>query len=213
MPKIIACINEKGGSGKTTVSTNLACALHRKGKKVVLVDADPQGSTRDWRDASPAGADLPPVIGIDRPQILQSSLQTLSLYEYVIIDSPAKANDMAAAIVRFANIALVVIQPSGVDLWASAATVKLIKSKLDVGGQIDAAFLVNRASGVSKLSKLVQEGEWNEYGIDQLDSTIGNRVAFAQALTDGVSVYDLQDNTAKAEIDALITELEKAKWV
>ena len=211
--KIITCINEKGGSGKTTVSTNLGCALHRRGKKVVIVDADPQGSTRDWRDASPAGMDLPPVIGIDRPQILESSLQTLSAYEFVIIDSPAKANGMSAAIVRFANIALVVIQPSGVDLWASAPTVKLIKTKTDVGGKIDAAFLINRASGVSKLSKLVKEGEWNEYGIEQLDSTIGNRVAFAQALTDGVSVYDLQDNSAKAEIDNLILELEKAKWV
>ena len=50
-------------------------------------------------------------------------------------------------------------------------------------------------------------------GIDQLDSTIGNRVAFAQALTDGISVYDLADNQAKAEIDFVIQELERAKWV
>lgn len=211
--KIIACVNEKGGTGKTTVSTNLAAALHRRGKKVVLVDADTQGSTRDWRDASPADANLPPVVAIDRPQILASSLQTLAHYDYVVIDGPAKAESMAAAIVRVAHVALVVIQPSGVDLWASAATVKLIRSKTDVGGKIDAAFLINRSSGTSKLSKLVKEGEWNEYGIEQLDATIGNRVAFAQALTDGISVYDLTDSQAKAEIDFVIQELERAKWV
>ncbi len=211
--KIIAVLNEKGGTGKSTVSTNLATALHRAGKKVVLVDADPQGTSRDWREASPEGADLPPVVALDRPQMLIQSLPTLSGNDFVVIDGPAKAGDMAASIVRVANVALIVIQPSGADIWASAATVKLIRSKIDVGGAIDAAFLVNRTSGSTKLSKQMLEGEWNEYGIDQMDSTIGNRVAFAQALTDGVSVYDLADGQAKAEIDFVIQEMEKARWV
>lgn len=211
--KIIAVLNEKGGTGKSTVSTNLATALHRAGKKVVLIDADPQGTARDWREASPEGADLPPVVGLDRPQLLQQALPTLQGNDYLIIDSPAKAEAMAAAIVKIAHVALIVIQPSGADIWASAATVKLVQSKIDVGGSIDAAFLVNRASGSTKLSKQVLGGDWNEYGFAQLDSTIGNRVAFAQALTDGVSVYDLQDGQAKAEIDFVIQELEKASWV
>jgi chromosome partitioning protein len=211
--KIIAVLNEKGGTGKSTISTNLATALHRAGKKVVLVDADPQGTSRDWREASPEGADLPPVVALDRPQMLIQSLPTLSGNDFVVIDGPAKAGDMAASIVRVANVALIVIQPSGADIWASAATVKLIRSKIDVGGSIDAAFLVNRTSGSTKLSKQMLEGEWNEYGIDQMDSTIGNRVAFAQALTDGVSIYDLADGQAKAEIDFVVQEMEKARWV
>lgn len=199
-------MNEKGGSGKSTLATNLATALHRRGKRVVLVDADPQGTARDWRAASPDGADLPPVVALDRPQLL-ASISTLAA-DFVVIDTPAKAEAMAAGVVRVANLALIVIQPSGADVWASAATVKLVRQKLDVGGRIDAAFLVNRASGTTKLSKLIKGGEWNEYGIDQLDATLGNRVSFAQALTDGVSVYDLHDAAARAEVDAVITELE-----
>lgn len=209
--KLIALMNEKGGSGKSTFATNLATALHRRGKRVVLVDADPQGTARDWRAASPEGADLPPVVALDRPQML-ASIPTLAA-DFVVIDTPAKAEAMAAGVVRVAHLALVVIQPSGADVWASAATVKLIRQKLDVGGQIDAAFLVNRVSGVTKLSKLIKGGEWNEYGIEQLDATLGNRVSFAQALTDGVSVYDLHDAAAKAEVDAVITELEAARWL
>lgn len=209
--KLIALMNEKGGSGKSTLATNLATALHRRGKKVVLVDADPQGTARDWRAASPEGADLPPVVALDRPQML-SSISTLAA-EFVVIDTPAKAEAMAAGVVRVANLALIVIQPSGADVWASAATVKLVRQKLDVGGQIDAAFLVNRTSGTTKLSKLIKDGEWNEYGIDQLEATLGNRVSFAQALTDGVSVYELHDAAAKAEVDAVITELEAARWL
>ena len=211
--KIIACLNEKGGTGKSTLATNIATALHRAGKKVVLLDADPQGTARDWRAASPEGANLPPVLAADRPPLLTSSLAGLNA-DYAVIDSPAKAESMSAAIVKVAHIALLVIQPSGADVWASGAAVKLIASKRDLGGAIDAAFLVNRASGVTKLSKLIREGEWNQYeGIEQLESTVGNRAVFATAMTDGLSVFDMNDAKAKAEVTAIIDELEAAKWL
>ncbi|SCC95968.1 Cobyrinic acid ac-diamide synthase (fragment) [Thiomonas sp. X19] len=133
--------------------------------------------------------------------------------DLVIIDTPAKAEKMTAAVVRIAQTALVVIQPSGADIWASAAAVKLIQQKIDVGGQIDAGFLVNRVSGVSKLSKEVLTGNWNEYGVTILEHSIGNRVAFAQALTDGLSIYSLSDAHAKQEMDQLIEELEMKSWL
>lgn len=205
--KIIALLNEKGGTGKSTLSQNIAVCLHRQGKRVILVDADPQGTTRDWRSASPENANLPNVIALDRPEML-AALKSIDA-NIAIIDTPAKAEKMTASVIRFADAALIVIQPSGADIWASAAAVRLIQQKIDVGGKIIAAFLANRVSGSSNISKEVLTGEWNEYGIEQLDSTVGNRVAFAQALTDGLSIYDTADRTGRAEIDLLVDELEK----
>lgn len=211
--KIISVLNEKGGTGKSTVATNLATALHRQGLRVVLLDCDPQGTARDWRDASPDGADLPPVLGVDRPQMLASSLNGINA-EIAIIDSPAKAEAMSAVIVRVSHVALLVIQPSGADLWASGAAVKLIEAKRGMGGEINAAFLVNRTSGATKLSKLVKSGEWNTYeGIDKLDASVGNRAVFATAMTDGLSVLDYADAKAKEEIQAIIQELKEAQWL
>lgn len=211
--KIISVLNEKGGTGKSTVATNIATALHRQGLRVVLLDCDPQGTSRDWRDASPEGADLPPVLGVDRPQMLASSLKGINA-DIAIIDSPAKAESMSAAIVRASQVALLVIQPSGADLWASGAAVKLIQAKRDVGGEIDAAFLVNRSSGATKLSKLVKSGEWNTYeGIEKLEASIGNRAVFASAMTDGLSVLDYGDVKAREEIQAVVQELKEAQWL
>lgn len=210
MKRIVALLNEKGGTGKSTLATNLATAQHRRGRRVVLVDADPQGTTRDWRAASPEGANLPHVVALDRPELL-SAIAALDA-DLVIIDTPAKAERMTAGVVRIADTALVVIQPSGADIWASAAAVRLIQQKLDVGGRINAGFVINR-SGLSNLAKQVKAGEWNEYGLQQLQSIIGNRVAFAQALTDGLSIFDLADANAKAEIEALNAELETMQWL
>ena len=94
--KIIALLNEKGGAGKSTCAINLACALHRAGRKVVLVDADPQGTARDWREASPADVDLPPVVPLDRPEVLLASIKTLAA-DVAIIDTPANRQAMPDA--------------------------------------------------------------------------------------------------------------------
>lgn len=210
--KILALLNEKGGAGKSTCSINIACALHRAGRRVVLIDADPQGTARDWREASPPDIDLPPVVALDRPDMLVSALKTLAA-DIAVIDTPAKAEKMAANVVRVADVVLIPLQPSGADVWASAAAVKLIQGKRDLGGNVEAAFLATRVSGNTNLSKEILGGAWNEYGLDMLDTAISNRVSYAQALTDGVSVYETRDGQAKAEIDLIVKELETAGWL
>lgn len=208
--RIVAVTNEKGGSGKSTLAINLACALHREGARVVLVDSDPQGTARDWRDASPSALSLPPVVPLDRPEVFATAVRTLAA-DIVVVDTPAKAERMAASVVRFAHVALIPLQPSGADIWACAATVKLIRAKQDVGGEILAAFVATRVSPATNISREILAGGWNEYGYPLLDNSLSNRVAYAQSLSDGCSVFESADRLARAEIDLLVQELKDKK--
>jgi chromosome partitioning protein len=212
MPRIFALLNEKGGAGKSTLAINIACALHRAGRRVVLVDADAQGTVRDWREASPDTADLPPVVALDRPEGFLAGVNTLAA-DVVVVDTPAKAEKMAASVVRVAHAALIPVQPSAADVWAAAATVKLIHAKRDLGGDIQAAFVPSRVSPNTKLSREILAGKWNGYGVQLLANSVSNRVSYAQAMSDGLSVFDTGDSAAKAEIDLLVDELEALKWL
>lgn len=210
--KICAFLNEKGGVGKSSLCISLAAALYRTGHRVVIVDTDPQGTARDWRAAAPERDDLPPVVALDRPEIFAQSIKTLAA-DIALIDTPAKAEKMAATVVRLADLALLPVQPSAADVWASAAAVKLIRAKLDIGGQINAAFVATRVLGNSRIGREIRAGQWNEYGIPLLETWISNRVSYAESLGDGGTVFDTADSAAKAEIESLIRELESKEWL
>jgi cellulose biosynthesis protein BcsQ len=115
--KVIAVLNQKGGSGKTTIATHLARALQLDGADVLLVVSDPQGSARDWaavRDDQPV-----PVVGIDRPTI-ERDLKSVARKDYVVIDGAPQAADLAVSAIKAADFVLIPVQPSPYDIWATA---------------------------------------------------------------------------------------------
>ena len=97
---VIAVLNQKGGSGKTTIATHLARALQLDGKDVLLVDSDPQGSARDWaavREDNPLA-----VVGIDRPTI-DRDLKAIGRKDFVVIDGAPQAADLAVSAIKAAS--------------------------------------------------------------------------------------------------------------
>jgi chromosome partitioning protein len=212
MQRIIGVVNEKGGSGKTTVATNLAAGLQRAGRRVVLVDADEQHSAKDWREATPADVNMPPVIVIARHADLSRGLQSINA-EVIVIDGPAKASAMTAHIISLAHIVLVPMQPTGTDLRATAATLKLLLPRLRKGGDFSAAFVATRTSDKRRLTREFRDGAWNTYGVDMLRTGISDMPVYAEAATDGKSVYEFRNGQARGEIDNILMEMEEAKWL
>ena len=93
MPKVIAILNQKGGVGKTTLAVHLATALARNRRRVLLVDADPQGSALDWA-AARTTPPLFPVVGLPKNSI-HKELPALAVnYDFVIIDGPPRVYEV-----------------------------------------------------------------------------------------------------------------------
>lgn len=204
---VIAVLNQKGGSGKTTIATHLARALQLGGHDVLLVDSDPQGSARDWaavREDQPVT-----VVGIDRPTIGRD-LKNVARQEVVVIDGAPQAADLAVSAIKAANFVLIPVQPSPYDIWAAADLVDLVKQRIEVtDGSLQAAFVVSRAIKGTRIGAEVVEA-LNGYELPVLESRITQRVIYPGTAAAGTTVLDSEPNgDAAAEVHALATEIIK----
>jgi len=202
---VIAVLNQKGGSGKTTIATHLARALQLEGKDVLLVDSDPQGSARDWaavREDQPVT-----VVGIDRPTIGRD-LKSVARQEFVVIDGAPQAADLAVSAIKAADFVLIPVQPSPYDIWATAELVDLVKQRIEVtDGALQAAFVVSRAIKGTRIGSEVAEA-LNGYELPVLESRITQRVSYPGTAAAGTTVLDSDPSgNAAAEVRALAAEI------
>lgn len=185
--KVIAVLNQKGGSGKTTISTHLARMFQSDGLDVVLVDSDPQGSSRDWAAVK---EDQPlPVIGLDRPNI-QHGLKTLGTTGVVVIDGAPQAHDLAVGAIKAADFVLIPVQPSPYDIWAASDLVDLVKQRIELtDGKLKAAFVVNRRIKGTRIGSEVSEA-LEGYELPVLRTQITQRVIYPTSAASGSTVVD-----------------------
>ena len=203
---IVSILNPKGGSGKTTLSTNLVRAFQEFRRSVLLVDTDPQGSARDWHAAHAANPiDL---IALDRPAALRT-LETVGRgYDVVVADGAAKLEDMIAAAVRVSDWILIPLQPSPYDVWAVSDLVDLVAARQEVTGGIPgAAFVLTRRIEGTRLGEDVREA-LAEYPLPTFMSSVVQRQVYPRSAAGGGTVFDADGNAAaRSEMLAIASEL------
>src|ERR1700674_4366045 len=124
--KVISLVCQKGGTSKTTTAINLAVEAMAYGLEVVLIDLDPQVSACDWKDIR---GDAPPVVAAPPVPHLERTLKAAAENgaDLAIIDTAGRTNDAAAAAAKAADLILVPLQPSLIDLKTLGATLDIIR--------------------------------------------------------------------------------------
>lgn len=203
---IFGILNQKGGVGKTTLSVNLAACLARTGARVLLIDADPQGSALDWAAARQT-APLFSVVGFPRPTIHKEIAQIGQGYDHIIIDGPPRVTDLARSAIMASDIVVIPVQPSPYDIWAAEEVVKLIEEARVYKDSIKSVFVVNRKITNTAIGRDVRDA-LAAYPVHVLQASVAQRVVFAEAAAQGQAIFEVPAaGPAVAEMEAVAAEL------
>ncbi len=204
--RIIAVINQKGGTGKTTLALNLAAGLARRGT-THLVDADPQRSISQWVAMATDASSLPMVLPPGSDAATISALARS--HRYVVVDCPpAVQGEMVASVMRSVHVVLIPVLPSPIDLWASVDMVAAVEKAKQHNPGLLAYLVLNQLESRNALSRDMHEA-LAEFDVPVLQAGMQRRAAYRSSAVEGTSVYGLglRGQTAVEDIEAIIEEV------
>jgi len=200
---IIGLVNIKGGAGKTTLAYNLAHAMAAKDISTLLVDADPQGSAAHWYGM----ADQRTFDCIARPtENLHRELHELD-YKHIVVDAPPGTGNITLSILLGADLAVIPVRPSPVDIWSTNEMIELVREAQLRNSGLRAGLLVSQ-----KVIGTVPGREGHEalksYGLMVFKTEICARIDHVRAMMEGKSVLEYAPSGAAAEeIRGLCSEI------
>lgn len=210
--KIIAVANQKGGSGKTTVSMQLAGTIARRGNKVLVVDADPQGTATRWAASAEDERPFPAsVVGLSAAsaKVHREVKKFIDDYNYIIIDCPPAADSpVPQSALLIADLVLVPLIPSPLDMWAAVGIRQVIANVSDLNEGLKARLVLNQCQPNTTLTQETLE-VLPEFGIELAKAQLRHRQVYRQSAVFGQTVHDFGGKASAAieEMENLTNEV------
>ena len=210
---IILIGGEKGGTGKTTIATNLAAMRALAGRDVLLIDTDPQGSANYWAQSRDEENITPRVACVQKfGKGLPKEVQDLAhRYQDIIIDAGGRDSvELRSALVVTERL-FVPIQPSQFDIWTLNQMEELVETAKAFNPDLIAKVLISRSSTNPSVHESDDTGKLLDDfdNLDLSDTTIRDRIAYRKAAKDGLAVIELKPKDPKAvkEMEELYKEV------
>lgn len=213
---IIAVGGTKGGTGKSTVATNLAVLLASAGKDVLLVDADEQGTATDFttmrNQSGEQGAGYT-CIALKGRSIVTEIRRLAPKYDEIVIDVGAGDNASQRGALAVADVFAVPLAPRSFDVWTLDKVAELVEEARVTNPDLKALAFLNRADAKGGENEAAADIIRKQPVLKFLPVGLGNRKSYAKAATAGMAVTELRPRDAKAseEIAALMDKLGYAK--
>ena len=204
MAKIIGVIQVKGAAGRSTIATNLAGELAKKGR-TVLIDCDmPQGTSASWysvRREIGRADDLDADTAKDHRELIQKvEKHAKGGADFIVLDGPPRIAEMTRAILILADACLIPIGASVAEVWATTDVLATIEEAKKAKKKVKAYIVWTRHRAYTALARELTEQVEKELGLPALETTLGLRVAYPTALGNGRTVAELGDAVAREEI-------------
>lgn len=211
-PKVVTVLSQKGGAGKSTLTMQLAGGLARHGKRVAIIDLDPQQTALRWASAAQAVAFPASVTRLEGPADgLHSVIRAAGRSaDVILLDCPPSIEHAATlASLQEADVALVPVVPSPTDLWSTKGVERLILQVQAGRKGLKAALVPNRVVRTNLAWDVLEV--MRDFTLPVLAAALSQRNAFAQSAVVGGTVYQLgRAGTAAArEVDKLVVEVLK----
>ena len=205
MSLVISFLNQKGGVGKTTLSINVAACLSLLGQKVLLIDADKQGTASTWASLRTESAFQ--VVSLSRENMARDAMKLSAGFDFTIIDGPPQAETISRSCIVASDLVALPIEPGGASRWSSDLTIRQVKEAQELKPTLKCGFVVSRKIGGTVLGRDTRAMA-ADAGIPTFKTEIEQRIAYAEALTMGKTVFEwAARGPAITDIQSLTHEL------
>ena len=195
---ILSVVNQKGGTGKTTIATNLATAFS-KGDNVLLIDADPQQSALDWKADRSENLPSVAVIGLPAPNLHREIQHLKKQYKLIIIDGGSRVTATARAAVAIADFILVPTLVSKPDVLSTQKFFKeVVEEVASMRGSVSGAILLTMVKA-GTIFNLSGQKQIKTLKYPVLKSVIYHRIAYQEAISMGKGVIEYASKSKAAE--------------